>query len=129
LVITPLANKFGRVPVYMLSLLAGGAGLISMMFITDKNLLFIPMVGVGVAWAAILALPYAILSSTLPPKQTGVYMGIFNATITIPQIAAGLLGGLMLSLVDGHAISVIGIAGASMALAGIAARLVLSDKS
>lgn len=129
LVITPLANKFGRVPVYMLSLIAGGVGLISMMFITDKNLLFIPMVGVGVAWAAILALPYAILSSTLPPKQTGVYMGIFNATITIPQIAAGLLGGVMLSLVDGHAISVIGISGVSMALAGIAARLVLSDKS
>ncbi len=128
LAITPLANKFGRKNVYMISLILGGLGLISMLFIQDKNLLLIPMVGVGISWAAILALPYAILSSTLPPKQTGVYMGLFNATITIPQIAAGLLGGVILSAVDGKAINMLVIAGVSMAIAGISAKLFITAK-
>jgi maltose/moltooligosaccharide transporter len=127
LVITPLANKYGRKNIYMLSLLCGGLGLLSMMFIKDKNMLFIPMIGVGIAWAAILALPYAILSSSLPPKQTGVYMGIFNATITIPQIAAGLLGGVLLSAFGGNSISMITLAGVSMIIAGICAKLVIKS--
>lgn len=128
LAITPLANKYGRKNIYMISLILGGLGLISMLFIQDKNLLLIPMVGVGIAWAGILALPYAILSSSLPPKQTGVYMGLFNATITIPQIAAGLLGGVLLSLVGGKAISMLVIAGVSMILAGICAKLFITAK-
>lgn len=125
LVITPLANKYGRKNVYMFSLLCGGLGLLSMMFIKDKNLLFIPMIGVGIAWAAILALPYAILSSSLPPKQTGVYMGIFNATITIPQIAAGILGGVILSAFGGNAIYMIALSGVSMLIAGICAKVII----
>ncbi len=127
LAITPLAERFGRKNTYALSLLAGGVGLFSMVFIKDKSLLLISMIGVGVAWAAILALPYAILSSSLPPKQTGVYMGIFNATITIPQIAAGLLGGVLLSVLNGNAIHLIGLAGVSMALAGVCAKLVIKE--
>lgn len=128
LVLTPLADKFGRRNTYALSLLAGGVGLLSMMFITNKYLLFVSMAGVGVAWAAILAMPYAILSSSLPPKQTGVYMGIFNATITIPQIVAGLIGGLALTALGGNAIYVIGLAGASMLIAGIMAKVVIKTK-
>ncbi len=128
LVLTPLADRFGRKNTYMISLVAGGLGLLSMMFITDKNLLFIPMIGVGIAWAAILALPYAILSSSLPARQTGVYMGIFNATITIPQIAAGLLGGVALRLLNDNAINVIALAGGSMILAGVFAKVVIKSK-
>ena len=127
LVITPLANKYGRRNVYVVSLILGGLGLLSMLFIKDKNLLFLPMIGVGIAWAAILALPYAILSSKLPAKQTGVYMGIFNATITIPQIAAGILGGVLLSALGGTAINMVALAGVSMAVAGIAALLVIKE--
>ena len=127
LVITPLADKYGRRNVYVVSLILGGLGLLSILFIKDKNLLFLPMIGVGIAWAAILALPYAILSSKLPAKQTGVYMGIFNATITIPQIAAGLLGGVLLSALGGTAINMLALAGVSMALAGIAALLVIKE--
>ena len=127
LVITPLANKYGRRNVYVVSLILGGLGLLSMLFIKDKNLLFLPMIGVGIAWVAILALPYAILSSKLPAKQTGVYMGIFNATITIPQIAAGLLGGVLLSALGGTAINMLALAGVSMAVAGIAALLVIKE--
>lgn len=125
LVLTRLADRFGRKNTYMLSLLAGGVGLLSMVFVKDKNVLFLSMVGVGIAWAAILAMPYAILSSSLPPQQTGVYMGIFNATITIPQIVAGLLGGVALTALGSNAINVIGLAGASMALAGILAKFVI----
>jgi maltose/moltooligosaccharide transporter len=127
LVLTPLADKFGRKNTYAISLLAGGIGLISMMFIEDKNMHFVSMVGVGIAWAAILAMPYAILSSSLPAKQTGVYMGIFNITITVPQIAAGLLGGVALSLLNEQAINVIGLSGVSMLLAGIFAKLVIKS--
>lgn len=127
LVITPLANKYGRRNVYVVSLILGGLGLLSILFIKDKNLLFLPMIGVGIAWAAILALPYAILSSKLPAKQTGVYMGIFNATITIPQIAAGLLGGVLLSALGGTAINMVALAGVSMAVAGISALLVIKE--
>ena len=127
LVITPLADKYGRRNVYVVSLILGGLGLLSILFIKDKNLLFLLMIGVGIAWAAILALPYAILSSKLPAKQTGVYMGIFNATITIPQIAAGLLGGVLLSALGGTAINMVALAGVSMAVAGIAALLVIKE--
>jgi maltose/moltooligosaccharide transporter len=126
--ITTLANKFGRRNTYMASLLAGGIGLFMMMFIDTKYGLVLPMIGVGIAWAGILALPYAILSSSLPPKQTGVYMGLFNATITIPQIAASLLGGVLLSMVNDKAINMIGLAGISMIIAGVFARVVIKSK-
>jgi len=119
MVMAKLANKLGRKTVYMLSLLIGGAGLISMVFIKNQYGLIFSMVGVGIAWAAILAMPYAILSASLPPNKMGVYMGIFNATITIPQIAAGLLGSLVLTLVGGQAIFMLGVAGLSMVAAGV----------
>lgn len=114
-----LANQLGRKTTYMLSLLAGGAGLISMVFIQNQYGLIFSMIGVGIAWAAILAMPYAILSAALPADKMGVYMGLFNATITIPQIAAGLLGSLILKLVGGHAIFMLGVAGISMVVAGL----------
>jgi maltose/moltooligosaccharide transporter len=119
LIMARLANRLGRKTVYMLSLLAGGAGLISMVFIHNQYGLIFSMLGIGIAWAAILAMPYAILSAALPQDKMGVYMGIFNATITIPQIAAGLLGGVVLSLIGGRAILMLGVAGLSMVVAGI----------
>ncbi|GCD79622.1 MFS transporter [Schleiferia thermophila] len=122
-----LANQYGRLKVYAFSLIAGGIGLISMLLIADRYLLLIPMAGLGVAWAAILAMPYAILASKLPAQDTGVYMGLFNATITIPQIVAGLTGGLLLGLVGGHAVWMLVVAGASMTLAGLAVPFVLKE--
>ncbi|MFN3529948.1 MAG: MFS transporter [Bacteroidia bacterium] len=127
LAITPLAAKYGRINVYALSLLTAGVGLISVMYITDKYWLFVAMIGVGIGWAAILALPYSILSSKLPARETGVYMGLFNATITIPQIAAGLLGGVMLLAIGGSNVGMLGVAGASMLLASLSAKLVIKD--
>lgn len=120
LFMSKLADKFGRKSVYMFSLILGGFGLISMVFIHDKYLLLLSMLGVGIAWAAILAMPYAILSATLPADKMGVYMGVFNGTITVPQIAAGILGGILLGFVGGNAIFMLGVAGVSMCIAGLA---------
>jgi len=128
LVMAQIANRIGRKNTYMISLLLGGAGLISMIFIHNQYGLIISMVGIGIAWAAILAMPYAILSAALPASKMGVYMGIFNATITIPQIAAGLLGGLILTLLNGHAILMLGVAGISMAIAGLTVYFVKEHK-
>ena len=119
IIMARIANRVGRKKTYMLALLAGGAGLVSMIFIQNQYGLLVSMLGIGIAWAAILAMPYAILSAALPSDKMGVYMGIFNATITIPQIAAGLLGGLVLTLVGGKAILMLGIAGLSMVIAGL----------
>lgn len=129
LVLTPLANKYGRKNIYMGSLIICGLGLISMLLFKDKYALFISMVGIGIGWAAILALPYAILSKSLPPKQTGVYMGIFNFTITLPQIVASILGGIILKNIFHEVpIYMLVFAGASMIVAGICAKLVIKTK-
>jgi len=88
-----LAAKFGRKTTHAISLLAGGAGLISIYFIHDPLLLIVSMIGVGIAWASILAMPYAILAGAIPPHKMGIYMGVFNFFITLPQIINGLIGG------------------------------------
>ena len=75
------------------------------------------MIGVGIAWAAILAMPYAILSNALPPQKMGIYMGIFNFTIAGPQIVAGLFGSAILKLLGEKPIAMIVVAGISMLLA------------
>lgn len=126
--IPSLAKKYGRKNVYSISLILGGIGLSSFLFIHDKNILLFSMIGVGMAWAAILAIPYAMLSSALPPEKMGVYMGLFNATITIPQIAAGLLGGTIIALLGNSPVVIIVIAGISMVLAGLSVYLVNDKK-
>jgi len=133
LVMGSIATRFGRKLTYMISLVLGGLGLISMVFIHNKFGLIFSMVGIGIAWAAILAMPYAILSAALPASKMGVYMGIFNATITVPQIAAALLGGVILSLVGGTSIMMLGVAGLSMLIAGatvvfVKEHIIIKDK-
>ena len=93
LLLIPLSGKIGRKKTHAFSLAVGGLGLISIYFIKNPDLLVIPMIGVGLAWASILAMPYVILSSSIPPGKMGVYMGIFNFFITLPQIVNGIVGG------------------------------------
>jgi len=83
-----LARKLGRKLTHSLSLLCGAAGLLSVALVHDKYMLLLSMTGVGIAWASILAMPYAILAGALPPKKMGIYMGVFNFFIVLPEIAA-----------------------------------------
>jgi maltose/moltooligosaccharide transporter len=104
----------------MICLVMGGLGLVSIYFITDPKLLIMSMVGVGVAWASILSVPYAMLAGSLPPHKMGYYMGVFNFFIVIPQIvAAALLGFLVKSFFGGEPIYAVLLGGASMIFAGI----------
>src|SRR5438552_1857616 len=88
-----LAQRTSRKTVHAAALVCGGAGLLSLYLIHDKYLLPLSMVGVGIAWASILSMPYAILSTAIPPERMGVYMGIFNFFIVIPEITAALFFG------------------------------------
>jgi maltose/moltooligosaccharide transporter len=85
------AQATSRKTVHMVALLCGGIGLISVFFITNKWMLFASMAGVGLAWASILSMPYVILSTAVPPSRMGVYMGVFNLFIVIPQIVMSLI--------------------------------------
>ena len=120
LLIPSIAKSIGRKKTYSFSLLLGGVGLASMYFVHDKTILLLSISGVGLAWAAILAMPYAMLSGSLPADKMGVYMGLFNATITIPQIAAGVLGSTILAVFGGFPMAILVIAGVSMLIAGLA---------
>lgn len=129
LLIPTIAKSIGRKKTYSFSLFMGGIGLASMYFIHDKTILLLSISGVGLAWAAILAMPYAMLSGSLPADKMGVYMGLFNATITIPQIAAGLLGSTIIALFGGFPMAIIVIAGVSMLIAGLAVFFVRESNS
>jgi maltose/moltooligosaccharide transporter len=95
LLLPTIANRLGRKKTHALSLLIGGIGLISVFFAPNKEFLIFSMALVGIAWASILAMPYVILSSSIPAGKMGIYMGIFNFFITIPQILNGITGGPM----------------------------------
>jgi maltose/moltooligosaccharide transporter len=125
-----LAKKTSRKTVYASALIAGALGYISMYFFQNPNYLIVSMIGVGVAWAAILSMPFAILSSVLPAQKTGVYMGIFNFTIAGPQIISGLVGGAILkTFFDGHAIYILILAGISMLLGALSVYFVEDKKA
>lgn len=115
-----LAKITNRRITHLVALCMGGVGLLSVYFISDPNYLLIAMVGVGIAWASILSVPYAILSSTLPSDRMGYFMGVFNFFIVIPQIvAAGILGFILKSFFGNVPIYALIIGGCSMILAGL----------
>jgi maltose/moltooligosaccharide transporter len=93
LMLPSVAARIGRKKTHALSLIVGGVGLLSFYFAPNKEFLIFSMVCVGIAWASILAMPYVILSSSIPAGKMGIYMGIFNFFITIPQIINGIVGG------------------------------------
>jgi len=119
------SNKF----THMLALIAGGLGLISVYFLSDKVGLLLAMVGVGIAWASILSIPYAMLSGSLPSSKMGYYMGVFNFFIVIPQIVAGtILGFLVNTFFNDEPIYALIIGGISMILAGLLTLSVSTNK-
>ncbi|PZN93684.1 MAG: MFS transporter, partial [Alphaproteobacteria bacterium] len=123
--IPPVAARIGRRACHMINLALGGAGLIGIVLIRDPAWLWLPMIGVGIAWASILSIPYAMLSRVLPARKMGVYMGIFNIFIVMPQlVAATILGLLLKQFFDGAAIAALAIGGASLLIAAAAMALV-----
>lgn len=96
---------------YFVSLILGGIGFIATFFIHDKYLLFVPFLLIGCAWAAILALPFTILTNALKGSNMGAYLGLFNGTICIPQIIAATLGGVLLTSLGSHPIIMLVLAG------------------
>lgn len=115
-----VSRRIGPRGCHALNLCLGGLGLASFLFIRDPRLLWLSMIGVGIAWASILSVPYAILSSALPPRKMGVYMGIFNFFIVIPQlVAATILGLLLRAFFDGQPIFALALGGASMVVAAL----------
>jgi maltose/moltooligosaccharide transporter len=120
-----LAAMVGRKRAHAIALIAGGAGLASVFVIADPNLLWISMAGVGVAWASIVSLPYSILAGALPARKMGVYMGIFNFFIVVPQLlAASVLGVLVRYAFDGEAVYALLVGGGSLIIAALATLLV-----
>lgn len=123
-----IAKRTSRVTTHVACLVIGGAGLWSMHFFTNPDLLIVSMCALGIAWASLLTMPYAILSSVVPYRKMGVYMGMFNFFIVIPQIlAAALLGLLVRTVFNGKAIDAIVLGGVSMIVAA-GLMLLVKDK-
>lgn len=127
-----LAESLGRKSVHAISLVCGGLGLLSVFLIQDKNLLLLSMIGVGIAWASILSMPYAILSGAIPAARMGVYMGIFNFFIVIPEIIASLFFGKIIRAIFGEGSTVAPLymvmtGGVCMIIAAILTILIVKD--
>ena len=128
LLLPRIAKFFGKKKTHAFSLIAGGLGLLSMYFADNKYELLLAMVGVGFAWASILSMPYAILAGKIPSGKMGVYMGIFNFFITIPQIINGIVGGPIVKyFYDNNAIYAIVLAGVFMLCAAVSVLYVSDD--
>jgi maltose/moltooligosaccharide transporter len=115
-----VARALGRQKTHAICLLAGAAGLLSVSVITNPMLLLLSMTGVGIAWASTLSMPYSLLAGSLPEGKTGVYMGIFNFFIVLPEIVASLgFGWVMNNLLDNNRMAAVVSGGAFMVLAAV----------
>ncbi|MFN3942193.1 MAG: MFS transporter [Flavobacterium sp.] len=117
-----IAKQISRKKTHAICLFLGGLGLLSIYIMPNKEMLILSMVLIGIAWASILSMPYAILASSIHPKKMGVYMGIFNFFIVIPQIINGVIGGPLVKYVyQDQAIFALMVSGLSFVLAGFLA--------
>ncbi|MEO5685358.1 MAG: MFS transporter [Chitinophagaceae bacterium] len=115
-----IADKLGRKLTHSLCLLCGALGLISVSWVHDKNMLFVSMIGIGIAWTSILSMPYAMLSGCLPKDKVGIYMGVFNFFIVLPEIMASLgFGWLMKNVLHNDRLAAVEIGGALIIIAAL----------
>ena len=129
LLLIPIARRIGRKMTHAVCLSLGGLGLISMYLLPDADWMILSMIGVGIAWASILAMPYAILSDSLPAAKMGTYMGIFNFFITIPPITNGVIHGWIVRHVyEGHAVFALLTGGVFLLLAALSVSFVKMKK-
>ena len=125
--LTPIAKSIGKKQTHALALACGGLGLILMNFVS-KELLWISMIGLGFAWASILAMPYAMLIDSIPARKMGIYMGIFNFFIVIPQIVNGIFGGPIVANIFGKmAMGYVVVGGICMILGAVFTMLLVKS--
>jgi maltose/moltooligosaccharide transporter len=116
-----LAVSIGKARTHMICLLFGAAGYASFFVITDPKMLVVSEIGIGIAWASILAMPYAILASSLPQRKLGIYMGLFNIFIVVPQLlVATVMGSIMKAFFPNQPIWTMMAAALVMAIAALA---------
>jgi maltose/moltooligosaccharide transporter len=113
---------------YVVSLLVGALGFASVYFIHDQYLVFVSFLLIGVAWAAMLAIPFTLLTNSLSGNHIGTYLGLFNGTICLPQIVAAACGGLLLKAVGGAQVSMFIVAGVLLALGALSVYFVKEGK-
>lgn len=124
-----LARRIGNAGTHAVGLLCGAAGFVGLLTIRDPHLLLLPMVGMGIAWASVLSMPYVILTRVLPPRKFGIYIGIFNFFVVIPQlVVATLMGGVMRSFFPGEPRWTMLVAALMMAAAAAAMLRVREDQ-
>jgi maltose/moltooligosaccharide transporter len=129
LLIPRIASTIGKPKTHLFALCMGGIGLILMYFMPNKYAMILPMVCIGIAWASILAMPYAMLAGAIPAERMGVFMGIFNFFITLPQIVSALFSGPIVKYVfGGNAVYAILLGGVMMCIAGLL-NLTLTNES
>ncbi|MFL5788000.1 MAG: MFS transporter [Flavisolibacter sp.] len=129
LMIPFVAKQLGRKLTHSLCLICGAIGLVCVGFVTEKYQLYLCMVGVGIAWASILSMPYAMLAGALPEDKIGVYMGIFNFFIVLPEIIASLFfGWIMEHLLHNNRLLAVQIGGVLMMVAAVLCYLIVSEK-
>ncbi len=129
LLLPVLAKRIGKKYTHSIALCIGGLSFLSFFIIPTAKMLIIPMIGIGIAWGSILAMPYAMLASSIPAKRMGVYMGLFNMSITIPQIISGVFTGLILKyLFHENSMLCIMMAGCSMILGAVFALIIKEKK-
>jgi maltose/moltooligosaccharide transporter len=125
-----VAAKIDRTRLHAINLLLGAAGFAAMLLIRDPALLWVSQIGIGIAWASIVSLPYAILAGCVPAEKMGIYMGVFNIFIVVPQLlAATLLGFLVTNLFGGEPIYAMVIAAVSFVLAAVATLFVADGEA
>jgi maltose/moltooligosaccharide transporter len=123
-----LTRKFSAKGIHLVCLAIGSLGLISACVVSQPNHLLLSMVGVGIAWASILSMPYAMLANVIPGEKMGFYMGVFNFFIVLPQILAAVaLGQLVDHFLGGNAMQAVLFGGISMAVASVATLIVSKD--
>jgi maltose/moltooligosaccharide transporter len=125
-----VAKRLTKKVTHSIALCIGGVSLLSFLLFSDPHMLIIPMIGIGIAWGSILAMPYAMLASSIPPKRMGVYMGLFNMSITIPQIVSGIFSGLILKyfFADNPVLCIV-MAGASLFLGAVSSLFIIENKN
>jgi maltose/moltooligosaccharide transporter len=129
LMLPVVAKRFTKKITHAMALTIGGLSFLSFLVFNNPYMLVIPMIGIGIAWGSILAMPYAMLANSIPPKRMGIYMGLFNMSITIPQIVSGIFTGLILKyLFHDNPMLCIVMAGVSMILAAVSALFIKEKK-